>query len=78
MSTEKMGYSLLITRYVFQLAIRIFSIKMTAAGAVRSGMSGQDNTSDGAHNAVIQLTMVFAIPRREGDGQFVLHPVVNS
>ena len=70
MSTEKMGYSVLITRYVFQLAIRIFSIKMTAVGAVRSGMSGQDDTSDGVHAAVTQLTMVFVIPECEGDGQF--------
>jgi hypothetical protein len=64
----------LVTRYVFQLAIQIFSIKMTGVGAVQSGMSGQDDTSAGAHNAVTQLTMVFAIPKREGDGQFVSTP----
>jgi hypothetical protein len=29
----------LVTRYVFQLAIQIFSIKMTGVGAVQSGMS---------------------------------------
>jgi len=59
------------------LAIQIFSIKMTGVGAVQSGLSGQDDTSAGAHNAVTQLTMVFAIPKREGDGQFSFsHPVV--
>jgi hypothetical protein len=41
-------------------------------------MSGQDDTSDGVHADVTQLTMVFAIPECEGDGQFVFHPVVNS
>ena len=69
-----MDYSLRITRYVFQLAIQIFSIKMASVRVVRSGMSGQDDTSDGAHNDVTQLTMVFAIPEREGDGQFCFPP----
>jgi hypothetical protein len=64
------------TGYVFQLAIQIFSIKMMSVGAVQSGFE-QDNTSAGAHDAVTQLTMVFAIPTREGDGQFVFHPVVS-
>jgi hypothetical protein len=57
-----------------QLAIQIFSIKMIGVGAVRSGMVRQDNTSDGAHNAVTQLTMMFAIPRRDGNGQFCFLP----
>ena len=64
------GYSLLITRYVFQLAIQIFSITMTPVGAIQSGMSGQDNYSDGTHNEMTQLTMVLAIFGRESNGQF--------
>ncbi len=62
-----------VTRYFFQLAIRMFSIKMAPVGAIRSGMSEQDDTSDGAHNAMTHLTMGFAIPRREGNGQFCFH-----
>jgi hypothetical protein len=67
-----MGYSLRITGYVFQLAIQIFSIKITFVGAVRSGMLEQNHTSDGAHDEVSQLTTVFAIHTREGNGQFLI------
>jgi hypothetical protein len=61
-----------------RLAIQIFSIKMISVDAVRSGRPEQDDTSAGAHNAVTQLTMVFAMHKREGDGQFCFpHLVVD-